>query len=101
MKTSNCGDRGRVGCGALIQLVPVIPDVPTKGSTRSWIPLDVAYDPACGFAPSHALSAGRKTCRPLARGEQPAPGEHPAITHFATCPLRRAQNDMNSTTSED
>lgn len=84
-----CGDRDRPGCGAPIVLVPVIPDVPVKGRDRSWIPLEPAYDPACGIPPSHALSAGRTRCRPLARGEEPAPDEHPALTHFATCPLRR------------
>lgn len=95
-----CGDNGRPGCGASILLVPVIPDLPTRGSTRSWIPLDPTYDPACGLPPSHALSAGKTTCRPLSRGESPAPGEHPALTHFATCPLRRPRT-TDLTDSED
>lgn len=85
----------RCECGAPVALVLVLPDVPTKGTKRRRIPLDVSYDPAGGLPPSHALSTGRTTCRPLdwRRAEQPAPHETSAMTHFATCPLRRRAVD--------
>lgn len=79
----------RPGCGAPIVLVLVVPEHPKPGSKRRHIPLDATYDPACGLPPSHAVSTGGTTCRPLAPGDTPAPHEDPAITHFATCPHRR------------
>lgn len=84
-----CGDNGQPGCGADIVLVLVVPDVPRPGSERRFVPLDPTYDPACGVAPSHAVLPGWTRCRPLARGETASPAEYPALTHFATCPLRR------------
>lgn len=77
------------GCGAQIVLVLVIPEQPRKGEKRKQIPLDPTYDPECGIPPSHAVSTGWTTCRPLDRGDTPAPHEDPALTHFATCPHRR------------
>lgn len=86
-----CADRdGRPGCGAPIRLVLVIPVHPIKGQPRKYIPLDPTYDPACGIRPSHAVSAGWTTCRPLTADDPtPDPTERPALTHFATCPNRR------------
>lgn len=78
------------GCGADIVLVLVVPEHPRKGAERKHIPLDATYDPACGIPPSHAItSRSWLTCRPLDRGDTPAPHEDPALTHFATCPHRR------------
>lgn len=78
-------------CGARIALVLVVPEHPRKSSKkRSYIPLDVEYDDALSpVAPSHALSTGRTTCRPLTADHPIAPHEHPALTHFATCPARQ------------
>lgn len=77
------------GCGAPIVLVLVIPERPRKGQARKYVPLDPVYDPECGTPPSHAVSIGWTTCRPLPPGETPAPSETAALTHFATCPHRR------------
>jgi hypothetical protein len=78
-------------CGHEIALVMVVPEHPRKGRTRSFIPLDTEFDPAVSaFAASHALSAGRTTCRPLTADHPLAPHEHPALTHFASCPARSA-----------
>jgi len=78
-------------CGAPVSLVLVIPEHQRKSRTRSYIPLDVDYVAALSpVAPSHALSTGRTTCRPLTVDNPIAPHEHPALTHFATCPARHA-----------
>ncbi len=79
------------GCGAPIVLVMVVPDNPTPGIPRKKIPLDATYDQSLGIPPSHAVSIDWSRCRPLSPGERPAPSEHPALTHFATCPHRRTQ----------
>lgn len=75
----------RAGCGHQVRLVRLLGDMPTA----SWVPLEPVFEPALGIAPSHALSAGRRTCRALRRGEQPDPTEHPALIHHAVCPARR------------
>lgn len=77
------------GCGAQIVLVLCVPEVPTSGRPRKFVPLNPTYDPACGIRPSHAVSTGWTTCRPLPEGEDPGPTESPALIHFATCPHRR------------
>lgn len=79
----------RPGCGAPIVLVLVVPEHPRKGQARKYLPLNPVYDAECGTPPSHAVSIGWTTCRPLDRGDTPAPNERPALTHFATCPHRR------------
>ena len=84
-----CGDNGQPGCGRPIYLVQIIPTVLRKGERRAYVPLDPTYDPACGVPPSHATSLSWDRCRPLGRGEDPASNENPALTHFATCPLRQ------------
>ncbi|AEI11849.1 hypothetical protein [Cellulomonas gilvus] len=77
-------------CWQPIALVLVVPEHPRKGATRKHIPLDPGFDPATSrIAPSHALSAGRTTCRPLTTEHPLAPHEHAALTHFATCPVSR------------
>lgn len=86
---------GRQGCGAPIVLVIVIPTLITKGTTRRYIPLDVAYDPASGVPASHAVTPGWSTCRPLIDGETAGPDERPAMTHFATCPNRAPAPSIN------
>lgn len=78
----------RPGCGAPIVLVLCIPEIPIAGKPRSHIPLDPDFDPDAGIRPSHAVSVGWTTCRPLAAGETAAPNETPALIHFATCPHR-------------
>lgn len=78
------------GCDAPIVLVLVVPELPTKGTKRRHVPLDVDFDVALSStAPSHALSAGRTTCRVLTTDHPLASYEHPALTHFATCPARQ------------
>lgn len=98
------------GCGAELYFVLVIPEpkerpegqerkpgppdfyeptAPRKRPKRKYVPLDPIYDPECGTPPSHAVSIGWTTCRPLPPGETPAPSERLALTHFATCPHRR------------
>lgn len=100
--TTTCRD-----CGAPIVLVQVIPGLLTKGSKRRRIPLDPGlddrglYDPASGIAPSHALSPGRNRCRPITKAEPLDPAhEHPALTHYATCPRRVARTHPASTATE-
>lgn len=89
MKRRRCGDNGQPGCGAEIYLVPLIPlDEAVPARLRKFIPLDPGPVPT-DVAPSHARSPGWDRCRALRRGEEPAPGESPALTHFATCPLRK------------
>lgn len=77
-------------CGAPIVLVLVIPTRLVRGRARRFVPLDPAFDPAAGLSPSHAVSPGWTTCRPVGADESLAPHEHPALTHFATCPNRAA-----------
>ncbi|MFF2621208.1 hypothetical protein [Oerskovia jenensis] len=86
------GRDGFRGCGAQILLVYVIPAHRRKGEPLKKVPLDLTYDPACGVAPSHATNLARPPtqCRSLGRGEDPAPNERAALTHFATCPHRQA-----------
>lgn len=72
----------RAGCGRQVRIVRLLTDMPPA----SWVPLEPTFEPAYGIAPSHALSAGRRTCRPLRPGESPDPGEHPALIHHAVCP---------------
>ncbi|MGN8245262.1 hypothetical protein ACTHAM_002381 [Cellulomonas soli] len=77
-------------CGAPIELVLVVPDQPRKGTTRKHVPLDLDFDTASSATPpSHALSAGRTTCRPITADRPLEHHEHPALTHFATCPARQ------------
>ena len=85
-------------CRAPIVLVQIVPEVLSAGQRRRRIPLELDYDPANPptvdgrpLAPSHALTAGRTQCRPLHAGEDLAPNEYPALTHFAVCPVRRAK----------
>jgi hypothetical protein len=78
-------------CGALVAKVMVIPEHARKGTKRRRIALDPTYDPATSpIRPSHALSAGYTTCRPITRDNPLAPGEHAGLTHHATCPLERS-----------
>ncbi|UJP39355.1 hypothetical protein [Cellulomonas palmilytica] len=78
-------------CGARIALVLVVPEHPRKSKKRSYIPLDLDYNDALSpVPPSHALSTGRTTCRPLTVDHPIAPHEFPALTHFATCPARQS-----------
>lgn len=81
----HCGDDGRPGCGERIDLVRIIAAQPRKGAS---VPLNLAYDPACGIAPSHATDRRRTICRPLGRREDPAPSEYPALIHYASCAAR-------------
>ena len=79
------------GCGERVRLVRLVRDVPTKGDP-TYVPLVVAYPTYHGgVAPSHALSAGRKTVRALRRGERPDPTEHPALIHNAVCSAVRPE----------
>lgn len=93
-RTARCEDRVddagtyHAGCGADIVLVLCIPRLVRAGRPRRHVPLDATYDPACGIPPSHAVSVGRTTCRPLEPGEDPGPSEDPALIHYATCPHR-------------
>lgn len=95
MKTETCKDQViddvvQHGCGAPIVLALVVPEHPRKGVGRKRIPLNPTYDPACGIPPSHAITSRTLLiCRPLDRGDTPAPHEDPALTHLATCPHRR------------
>lgn len=77
------------GCGAPIVLFLLVPEVASKSKRASFVPMDVDFDLAMSKTPpSHALSAGRQTCRALSREHELQPHEHPALTHFATCPAR-------------
>ena len=79
----------KAGCGERVRLVRLLLDTPVKGGA-SWVPLVLDYPTWHGdVPPSHALSAGRKTCRPLRRGETPDPTEHPALIHHAVCKATR------------
>lgn len=74
-------------CGAPIDLVLCIPELPVKGERRRHVPIDPTYDPGTATVPaSHALSTGRTTCRVITADRPIAPHEFPALTHFATCP---------------
>lgn len=76
-------------CGALIVLVRIRPNAPVRGR-RTRIPLEPTFSPtASGIEASHALDAGRWGCRPITADDPIAPHEHPALTHFATCPARQ------------
>ena len=78
-------------CGAPVVFLRVIADEP-KGPLKS-APFEPDYKPGLGTPPSHA-AAGQSgtTCRPLRRGEHPAPDERPVLTHFATCPARATKD---------
>lgn len=75
-------------CGRPVVLVQVIPTRITPGQKRKHLPLDPPPVPAGGVRASHAVSTGWTRCRPLLADETPGPDEHPALTHFATCPAR-------------
>ncbi len=84
-------------CDARIVLVQIIPEVVSAGTRRRRIPLEPLFDPddppvldGRPVPASHALTAGRRQCRPLTRDDEPGPGEYPALTHFAVCPVRVA-----------
>lgn len=82
LSTDACRD-----CGAPIVLVLVIPLHLVAGRPRRRIPLDP--DMPTDQAPSHAVSPGWTTCRPITVDHPiDASLEYPAITHFATCPAR-------------
>lgn len=66
----------------------VIPTVLRAGTTRSYIPLDMSFDPDGGVPASHAMNIGRTRCRPLTVEHPIEDHEVPALTHFATCPAR-------------
>ncbi len=66
----------------------VIPTHLVAGRPRKFLPLDPHLPD--GLAPSHAVSSGWTTCRPITADVPIGPAEHPAITHFATCPARVA-----------
>lgn len=83
MSTRGTG-RCRV-CGAEVRFVIVIGTL-RRGEKRHHIPLDLVFDPAGPIAPSHALSPGRTRCRPITTDDPLTDAEHPALTHFATCP---------------
>ena len=75
-------------CRAPVVMVPVVPTTPTSDQLRD-IPLDPGYDPARSqVRPSHALNPDRTACHPITKDWPVADGEHPALTHFATCPAR-------------
>lgn len=76
------------GCGAEVVFVLSIPLHLRAGQPRKHIPLNATFDPADGYAPSHAVSLGGTTCRPLSPGETPGPSETPALHHYVTCPYR-------------
>jgi hypothetical protein len=79
-------------CGAPVFFVLVIPELPRRGEKRRHVPLDLDFDVAqSDTAPSHALSTGRTTCRVITDERPLMPYEHPALTHFATCPMRAAR----------
>jgi len=78
-------------CGASIELVLVVPAIPKRDTVRSYVPLDPELPADLQVAPSHALSAGRTWCHQITDDNPLAPHEHPAITHFATCPARVAR----------
>ena len=63
----------------------------TVGSQMAtYVPLVTGYPTYHGdVPPSHALSAGRKTCRQLRHGETPDPTEIPALIHNAVCAATR------------
>lgn len=90
------------GCGEQVRLVRLVRDVPTKGDP-TYVPLVVGYPTYHGDVPaSHALSAGRKTCRQLRRGERPDPTEHAALIHHAVCSATRpAPSPVYSITADD
>lgn len=76
------------GCGEQIRLVRLLADIPTR--TTTYVPLVTGYPTYHGdVPPSHALSAGRKTCRQLRKGETPDPTEVPALIHHAVCAATR------------
>lgn len=78
----------KAGCGEQIRLVRLLADIPTR--TTTYVPLVVGYPTYHGDVPaSHALSAGRKTCRQLRAGETPDPTEIPALIHHAVCAATR------------
>lgn len=89
-------------CNAPITLVLLIPGRLVKGRARRFIPLDPTFDPDPGVRPSHAVSPGWTTCRPVTAASPVTPSEHPALTHFATCPNRAApaRTDPASTATE-
>ncbi len=77
------------GCGAAIVMVLVIPTNLSRNEPRKKIPINATYDPSVGIPPSHAVEIDWTRCRPLKPGESIDSHEHPALTHFATCPHRR------------
>lgn len=84
--TSRCRD-----CGAQVVFLRILADEPRAQIKAA--PFEPSYDPRCGIAASHAASGqSGKTCRPLRRGETPAPDERPVLTHFATCPARATKD---------
>lgn len=79
-------------CGTDIVLVQIIPAVLSQSMPRRRIPLEVTFDDERPpVAASHALTAGRRQCRPITAADPIAPGEVPALTHFAVCPARQAR----------
>jgi hypothetical protein len=95
-KRTNCR-----ACGAPIVLVLVIPGRLVKGTPRKFIPLDVKFHTAAGVRPSHAVSIGWTTCRPLAEDESLDHTEDPAMTHFATCPARAVPSTQPASTATE
>jgi hypothetical protein len=80
-------DRCR-SCGARVVVVPVLRSAPVDDRLRDML-LVPAYDPAASpIPPSHALARDRAVCHPITAGWPLAPGEIPALTHFAICPAR-------------
>jgi len=80
-------DRCR-GCGAAVVVVPVLRSTQVYEYLRDML-LVPGYDPArSSIRPSHALTRDRAVCHPITAGWPLAPGEIPALTHFAICPAR-------------
>jgi hypothetical protein len=85
-RPSRCRD-----CGAEIRLIEVVPLHPKPGPLKE-IPLDVRFDPATSpVPPSHAITPRGNACHPVTPAWPVGPEETPALTHFATCPRRRAR----------
>lgn len=88
-------------CGAEIDWAVKEPTVENPRIVSNPINHDSADDPKGNLAVWRA-NGGILRFRNLHKGESPAPGEHRAISHFATCPNagehRRKQPAWNSAT---